>query len=94
MQNAMCATSDKNANFNVSKNMLCYVGISNSLCSRTVKFTIFKVIFAHAIELSLTYFSQIKVIHDISRQIEQRSRIGEIFALYWALSDTLENCSI
>ena len=28
--------------FNISKNLLRKVGISNSLCSRTVKFTIFK----------------------------------------------------
>ena len=32
------------------KNILCKVSISNSLCSRTVKFTIFKVIFGHATE--------------------------------------------
>ena len=34
-QNDMCTTSDKNRNFNISKNLLCNVGISNSLCSRT-----------------------------------------------------------
>ena len=32
-QNDMCATSDKNTNFNISKNLLCKVGILNSLCS-------------------------------------------------------------
>ena len=31
-----CATLDKNTNFKISKNLLCKVGISNSLCSRTV----------------------------------------------------------
>ena len=35
-QNDLCATSDKNTNFNISKTVLCKVGISNSLCSRTV----------------------------------------------------------
>ena len=38
----LSATSEKNTNFNISKNLLRKVGISNSLCSRTVKFTIFK----------------------------------------------------
>ena len=33
----------------------------------------FKVIFAYAIELSSNYFSQITVINDISKQIEQRA---------------------
>ena len=51
------ATVDKNTNFIISKNVPCKVGISNSLCSGTVKFTIFKVIFAYAIELSWNYFS-------------------------------------
>ena len=32
----MCATSDKNTNFNISENLLCKVGTSNSLCRRTV----------------------------------------------------------
>ena len=41
-QNNLCTTSDKNTNFNISKNLLREVGISNSLCSRTVWFTIFK----------------------------------------------------
>ena len=35
-RNDLCATSDKNINFNISKKMLCKVGISNSLCSRTI----------------------------------------------------------
>ena len=35
-QNDLCATSDKNKNLNISKNLLRKVGISNSLCSRTV----------------------------------------------------------
>ena len=39
--------------------MLCKLSVSNSLCSRTVKFTIFKVIFGHAVELSSKYFTQI-----------------------------------
>ena len=58
-QNNLCATSDKNTNFNISKNMLCKFGISNSLCSRTVRtawFITFKVIFAYVIELSSNYF--------------------------------------
>ena len=40
-QNDLCAI-DKNTKFNMSKNLLRKVGISNSLCSRTLKFTIFK----------------------------------------------------
>ena len=32
-QNDLGATSDKNTNFNISKNLLCKVEISNSLCS-------------------------------------------------------------
>ena len=32
-QNDMCPTSEKNTNFNISKNLLCEVGILNSLCS-------------------------------------------------------------
>ena len=43
-----------------TKNELQYLekyAISNSLRSRTVYFTIFKVIFAYAIELSSNYFS-------------------------------------
>ena len=39
--------------------MLCKLSVSNALCSRTVKFTIFNVIFGHAIELSSKYFTQI-----------------------------------
>ena len=39
--------------------MVCKLSVSNSLCSRTVKFTIFKVIFGPAIELSSKYFTQI-----------------------------------
>ena len=35
-QNDLCATSNKNMTFNISKNLLHKVGISNSLCSRTV----------------------------------------------------------
>ena len=35
-QNDMCATSDKNTNFDISKHFRCKVEISNSLCSRTV----------------------------------------------------------
>ena len=35
-QNDLCATSEKNTNFNISKNLLCKDGISNSLCSRAV----------------------------------------------------------
>ena len=42
--------------------------------------TIFKVIFANAIELSSNYFSSATVFHDISTQIQQRPRIGKIFA--------------
>ena len=42
MQNELCATSDKNTNFNISKHLPSKVEISNSLCSRTVQFTIFK----------------------------------------------------
>ena len=34
-QNDMCATSDKNTNFNISKNLLCKVGILNSV--RTIE---------------------------------------------------------
>ena len=34
--NDLSTTSDKNTNFNISKNLLCKVGISSSLCSRTV----------------------------------------------------------
>ena len=37
-------------NFNISKNMLCKVGISYSLCSGTVSLTIFLLIFANEIE--------------------------------------------
>ena len=59
--------------FNISKNMLCEVGISNSLCGRTVYFAIFKVNFAYAVELSSTNFSLIMVIYDIYKQIEQRA---------------------
>ena len=60
---------------------LCNAAISNSLGSRTVSFTIFKEIFAYAIEFYSIYFSEHgTVIHDISKQIEQRTRIGEIFA--------------
>ena len=36
MGSCMCATSNKNTNFNISKNLLCKVEISNSFCSRTV----------------------------------------------------------
>ena len=39
---------------------LCKVWISNSLCSRTVQFTIFKVIFAYAIESSSIYFHKLR----------------------------------
>ena len=35
-QNDLCATSEKNTNFNIPKNLLRKVRISNSLCSRTV----------------------------------------------------------
>ena len=39
----VCNFGQKHAiKFNISKNLLRKVGISNSLCSRTVKFTIFK----------------------------------------------------
>ena len=43
---------------------------------------IFKVMFAlYTIELSSVYFSStITVFHDISKQIQQRARIGKIFA--------------
>ena len=37
-------------NFNISKNMLCKVGISYSLCSGTVSLTIFLLIVANEIE--------------------------------------------
>ena len=40
-QNDLCATSDKNTNFYISKNLLCKVGISNSLRSRTVYSSLF-----------------------------------------------------
>ena len=39
--------------------MLSKLSVSSSLCSRTVKFTIFNVIFGHAIESSSKYFTQI-----------------------------------
>ena len=42
--------------------------------------TIFKVIFAYAIELSVIYFWSIAVFRDISKQIQQPARIGKIFA--------------
>ena len=42
--------------------------------------TIFKVIFANAIELSSIYFSSIIVFHDISKQNQQLARIRKIFA--------------
>ena len=42
--------------------------------------TIFKVIFANAMELSSNYFSSVTVFHDISSQIQKRARIGKIFA--------------
>ena len=35
-QNDLCATSEKNTNFNIPKNLPRKVRISNSLCSRTV----------------------------------------------------------
>ena len=35
-QNDLCATWDKNTNFDISKNLLCKARISNSLRSRTV----------------------------------------------------------
>ena len=35
-QNDLYSTLDKNTNFNISKNLLYKVEISNSLCSRTV----------------------------------------------------------
>ena len=35
-RNDLYATSDKNINFSNSKKMLCKVGFSNSLCSRTI----------------------------------------------------------
>ena len=41
-QNDMCITSDKNANFNILKHLLCKVKTSNSLGSNVVQFTIFK----------------------------------------------------
>ena len=66
--------------------MLCKVGISNFLCSGTVQFTIFKVIFAYAIELSSNHFRKLRtVIHDISKQTEQRTHIGKIF-IRWHLA--------
>ena len=34
--NDLCGTLDKNTNFDISKNLRCKVGISNSLCSRAV----------------------------------------------------------
>ena len=59
------------------KNMLCKVGISDSLCSRTVSLTIFKAIFAYAIELSSHFFvvNYGTVINDTE---EQRVRKGKI----------------
>ena len=47
--------------------------------------TIFKVIFAYAIELSSIYFSSIAVFQDIPKQIEQRANIGKVFA-HWHLA--------
>ena len=38
-QNDLCATSDKNTNFNILKNLLLKVGISNSLCRRGHTYT-------------------------------------------------------
>ena len=79
----MCATSDqKKTNFRILKNMLCKVGISNSLWSRTVYVTIFKVIFAYNRQSNWvqTIGRKFTRIHDISKQIEQRARIGKIFA--------------
>ena len=76
------ATQDKNTNFNISKNKLCKVGVSGSIGNRAVQFTNFLVIFAYAIKLSSSYFRKLRVIHDISKQIEQRSRIGKVFACW------------
>ena len=42
----------------------------------------------NAIELSLIHFSSITVFHDISKQIQQRARIGKIFAC-WHLAIAL-----
>ena len=42
-RNDLCATSDKNINFSISKQMLGKVGISNSLCNRIV-FKLFQTI--------------------------------------------------
>ena len=53
--------------------------------------TIFKVIFANAIELSSIYFSSIIVFHDISKQNQQRARIGKIFAR-WHLVIAMTSC--
>ena len=75
-------------NFNISKNMLCKVGISYSLCSATVSLTVFLLIFANEIEQCSNHFLQIKVIHDISKQTEQRAGIGTIFAR-WHLAITI-----
>ena len=44
----------------------------------------FQVIFVNTIELSSIYFSSIKEF-DISKQIQQHSRIGKIFA-HWHLA--------
>ena len=53
----------------------------------------FKVIFAYAIELRSNYFSIITVICDISKQIEQRARIGKIFApWHLAIAITSNKC--
>ena len=42
----------------------------------------------NAIELSSIYFSSITAFHDISKQIQQRARIGKIFAR-WHLAITI-----
>ena len=42
--------------------------------------TISKDMFSYAIELSSIYFSEITVINDTSKQIEQRVHTGKIFA--------------
>ena len=54
-----------------------WVGVCVSLA---LSCTIFKVIFAYAIESSSIYFSSIAVYQDIPKQIQQRANIGKISA--------------
>ena len=53
---------------------------------------IFTLIFAYAIELSSIYFSSIPVFQDISKKIQQRVRIGKIFARWHLAIATTNKC--